>query len=382
MATGCRQDVDFYGSEAPVSPTVFELFRKAHDLSPDEAWVVATNKSFSLMGGSKLRDFGDPYAANVVLPKQLLIDTIKEAVGTGAGPVGDRLALAERMMSALDEGYEGFGWRVHESGRALDNDLKATLAKSLLDYFNDPTMPTSGDELTYFMSKEIMTRFAPSLLLVNFWDIDIAHYGAFSLYLDAIRRTDRLVAVLWRHAQSLPEYRDRTTLLVVPELGRTRQSIQDLQPRLFQLVRPLRHTLLERRIVLAQTLVQESRLQQVAHAQPHLGGTQRLRQEVARSGRQGTAPRVRCVIARRDQDRQVGTRRLAAQNPVDEIEPVQPPHPQVHDHDIGIDLLEAIQRFHGVRYRDQLAVPLRLEDMAQKLQVRWLVVHEQNARAR
>ncbi len=220
MATGCRQEVDFYGSEAPVTPTIFELFRKAHALPPGEAWVVATNKSFSLMGGSKLRDFGDPYAANVVLPKQLLIDTIKEAVGAGAGPVGNRLALAERMMSALDEGYEGFGWRVHESGRALDSNLRATLAKSLLDYFNDPTMPTSGDELTFFMSKEIMTRFAPSLMLVNFWDIDIAHYGAFSLYIDAIRRTDRLVADLWRHAQSLPEYRDRTTMLVVPELGR------------------------------------------------------------------------------------------------------------------------------------------------------------------
>ena len=32
------------------------------------------------------------------------------------------------------------------------------------------------------MTKEIMNRFAPSLLLVNFWDIDIAHYGAYSLY--------------------------------------------------------------------------------------------------------------------------------------------------------------------------------------------------------
>ena len=81
-------------------------------------------------------------------------------------------------------------------------------------------MPTSGDELTFFMTKEIMNRFAPSLLVVNFWDIDIAHYGAYSLYLEAIRRTDRLVHELWQHVQSLPAYRDRTTLLVVPELGR------------------------------------------------------------------------------------------------------------------------------------------------------------------
>ena len=65
-----------------------------------------------------------------------------------------------------------------------------------------------------------MNRLAPSLLVVNFWDIDIAHYGACSLYLEAIRRTDRLVHELWQHVQSLPQYRDRTTLIVVPEMGR------------------------------------------------------------------------------------------------------------------------------------------------------------------
>jgi hypothetical protein len=221
LVTGSRQNVDAYGSEAPGTPTIFELFRKEHALRPEEAWVVATNKSFGLMGGSKLRSFGDPYSANVVLPKQLLIKTITSAVSTDAGPgVEDRQALAERMMLALDEGYEGFGWKVFESGRALGADLKKSLAKSLLDYFNDPTVPTSGDELTFFMTKEIMNRLAPSLLVVNFWDIDIAHYGAYSLYLEAIRRTDRLVHELWLHAQSSPQYRDRTTLLVVPELGR------------------------------------------------------------------------------------------------------------------------------------------------------------------
>jgi hypothetical protein len=221
LVTGCRQDVDAYGSEAPVTPTIFELLRKEHGLPPEEAWVIATNKSFGLMGGSKLRAFGDPYSANVVLPKQLLIETIKSAVSTDAGPgVEDRQMLAERMIMALDEGYEGFGWRVFEAGRGMRADLKASLAKSLLDYFNDPMVPTSGDELTFFMTKEIMNRLAPSLLVVNFWDIDIAHYGAYSLYLEAIRRTDRLVHELWQHVQTLDAYRDRTTLLVVPELGR------------------------------------------------------------------------------------------------------------------------------------------------------------------
>ncbi len=57
-------------------------------------------------------------------------------------------------------------------------------------------------------------------MVVNFWDLDLAHFGAYSLYLEAIRRTDRLVHGLWQHAQSLPAYRERTVLIVVPELGR------------------------------------------------------------------------------------------------------------------------------------------------------------------
>src|SRR5258706_92367 len=221
LVTGCLQSVDAYGGEAPTTPTVFECFRKQRGLAPEEAWVVASNKSFGLLGGSKLRDYGDPWSANVILPKQFLVETIKSAVSTAAGPgVEDRQALAERMVSALDEGYEGFGWRVFESWLALAKDLKTTLARSLLEYFDDPMVPTSGDELTFFMTKEIMSRLAPSLLVVNFWDVDIAHYGAYSLHLEAIRRTDRLVHGLWQHAQSLPQYRERTTLIVAPEMGR------------------------------------------------------------------------------------------------------------------------------------------------------------------
>jgi hypothetical protein len=221
LITGNWQYVDSFGSEPPSTPTLFELFRKQRKLPAEETWAIATNKSFSLIGGSKLRDFGDPVAANVILPKQLLLEAIKTAVSTQKGPgVEDRQTFLHQMLSALDEGYESYGWQVYERTHQVDRALKESLAKSLLDYFNDPSVPSSGDELTFFMAKEVMNRFAPSLLLLNFWDIDIAHYGSYSLYLQAIQRTDRLVYELWQHVQSSPLYRDRTTLLVIPEVGR------------------------------------------------------------------------------------------------------------------------------------------------------------------
>lgn len=221
LITGNWQNVNSFGSEPPDTPTIFEYLRKERKLPPEETWVIATNKSFSLIGASNVRDYGNRYAANVILPKQLLLDAIQQAVSTDKGPgVENREAFAKQMMSALEEGYESYGWKVYESGNKLGSEVKRSLEKSLLDYFNDPMVPSSGDELTFFMAKEVMDRFAPSLMLVNFWDIDIAHYGSYSLYLQAIERTDRLVWELWQHVQASPEFKARTTMFVIPEIGR------------------------------------------------------------------------------------------------------------------------------------------------------------------
>ena len=156
------------------------------------------------------------------LPRTFLVNTLVELIKwpTFFEPEKAYFRALLDQLTALDEGYENYGWQVYERSHQLDRALREGLSKSLLDYFNDPSVPSSGDELTFFMAKEVMNRFAPSLLLVNFWDIDIAHYGSYSLYLQAIQRTDRLVYELWQHVQSLPLYRDRTTLLVIPEVGR------------------------------------------------------------------------------------------------------------------------------------------------------------------
>jgi arylsulfatase A-like enzyme len=51
-------------------------------------------------------------------------------------------------------------------------------------------------------------------------DIDVAHSGAYSLYIEGIRRTDRLCAELWKTIQSEPEYAGNTTLFILPDFGR------------------------------------------------------------------------------------------------------------------------------------------------------------------
>lgn len=221
IVTGNWQRVDDFGFEAPGSATLFEQYRKGMKAGPLDAWVIATNKSFAAMGASGARDYGLPFGANVVLPKQLLLEAINDIVKKPASAdLSDRGAVQQRLETILQEGYEGVGWTIFKGGRQMDRHVRTTLTRALGEFINGPEAPTSGDELTFFITREVMREFAPRLLLVNFWDMDVAHWGSYSLYLQAITKTDRLTGMLWDEVQENPKYKDQTTVLVLPELGR------------------------------------------------------------------------------------------------------------------------------------------------------------------
>jgi hypothetical protein len=221
IITGNWQRVDDFGFQPPASPTLFEYFRKQTGAGPMDAWVVATNKSFSTIGAGADRDWGPRYGANVVLPKQLLLEAVGEVVKKKPEMgVASRENVLRQLESLLNEGYEGVGWTIFKAGRQLNDMVRNTLTRGLVEYIHGPESPTSGDELTFFITREVMREFAPRLLLVNFWDMDVAHWGSYSLYLQAITRTDRLTGMLWGEVQSNPRYKDKTTFLVLPELGR------------------------------------------------------------------------------------------------------------------------------------------------------------------
>jgi hypothetical protein len=221
ILTGNWQRVDDFGFQPPSTPTIFEYYRKQTGAGPTDAWAIATNKSFSLIGSGADRSLGQPYGANVVLPKQLLLEAVEGVVkkNSGAG-VANRENVLQHLETILSEGYEGVGWTIFKAGGQLDRTVRDTLTHALVEYINGPEAPSSGDELTFFIAREVMREFSPRLMLVNFWDMDVAHWGSYSLYLQAITKTDRLTGMLWEEIQSNPSYKDRTTMLVLPELGR------------------------------------------------------------------------------------------------------------------------------------------------------------------
>jgi hypothetical protein len=221
IVSGNWQRVDDFGFQPPAGPTIFEFYRKQARTNAMDAWVIATNKSFATMGSGADRDHGLPFGANVVLPKQLLIEAVQHVVRKKVSQgVADRENVQRQLENILSEGYEGVGWTIFKADRQLDSKVRETLTHAMVEYINGPEAPASGDELTYFITREVMREFAPRLILVNFWDMDVAHWGSYSLYLQAITRTDRLTGMLWDEVQANPKYRDKTTMLVLPELGR------------------------------------------------------------------------------------------------------------------------------------------------------------------
>jgi hypothetical protein len=223
ILTGNWQRLDDWGETSPVNPTLFEYLRKRMRLSQDNAWLISSNKALtSRIGASSMRDFGPRYGANVIFPKQLLINAVIRAASQGHPEhSADRAAMQLELEAILQhaDNYDGLGWSVSGNEPVLDLSMQSSMQKAIEDLVRT-NAPVTGDEFTFLVSSEVMRRFAPSLLVMTFSDVEVAHFGSYSMHLAGIRTMDRLVYELWNLVQSLPSYSGRTTLFVLPEFGR------------------------------------------------------------------------------------------------------------------------------------------------------------------
>jgi len=206
LATGVYETINNFASLPPESPTVFEYFRKELKRPASDAWVVAPSNGFNRIGESNYRSFGPGSGAQVILPKYLL-----SAATSGTADYGH----------LLRDSYENPLYAPELSGNTFELAQMENLLKlSLQDFKSHARTLSSPDELSLYLVHQLMKQLAPSLLWVTMHDIDIAHAGAYSLYIQGIRRTDRLCAELWNTIQSEPEYAGKTTLFLLPDFGR------------------------------------------------------------------------------------------------------------------------------------------------------------------
>lgn len=207
LATGVYETLNNFSAVPPEHPTVFEYFRKDLNRPSSNAWVVAPSNGFNRIGESEYRSYGPGMGARVILPKHLL-----SAATSGNNGNYDHL---------LRDNYETPLYTPQIGGGEVElQQLDRILKLSVGDFAAHAKTLSSPDELSVYIAKRLMQQESPSLLWITMHDIDVAHSGAYSLYIDAIQRTDRLCAELWKAVQAEPEYAGNTTMFVLPDFGR------------------------------------------------------------------------------------------------------------------------------------------------------------------
>jgi hypothetical protein len=206
LATGAYETINNFASLPPENPTVFEYFRKDLKRPASDTWVVAPSNGFNRIGESSNRSYGPGLGAQVILPKHLL-----SAATSGSTD----------YAHLLRDNYETPLYAPQLGGGEFElRQLEMLLKLSVDDFRTHALTLSSPDELSVYIVRQLMRQVAPSLLWITLHDIDIAHAGAYSLYVEGIQRTDRLCGDLWKTIQSEPEYAGNTTMFILPDFGR------------------------------------------------------------------------------------------------------------------------------------------------------------------
>ncbi len=212
VLTGSWQHLDDWGRQAPSRPTLFEYVRTRLRLDPTETWAVSSNKQVT---GNLCP------SANVILTKQLLIEAIERIILSQdrGRRLGSQAVLAE-ITSLLQNDIDEIGGDLASPSTIRNPEFRRVLLSGIGNFLAGPDPPASGDEMTFFVACEVMRRVAPTVLVINFSDVEVAHNGTYSLHLAGLHRVDALCARLWEFIQQQPEYQGRTTVVFMPEFGR------------------------------------------------------------------------------------------------------------------------------------------------------------------
>jgi hypothetical protein len=208
LATGVYETFNNFAAVPPQNPTIFEYFRRDLKRPANDAWVVAPSNGFNRIGESNHRLYGPGLGAGVILPKHLLQAALPSKGTTD-------------YARLLRDNYETPFYTPELAGNELQmRQLDDILKLSVDDFVHHALSLASPDELSVYIAKQLMRQMAPSLLWITLHDIDIAHSGAYSLYIDGIQRSDRLCADIWQTIEADPEYKGKTTMFILPDFGR------------------------------------------------------------------------------------------------------------------------------------------------------------------
>jgi hypothetical protein len=232
-------------------PTIFELHRRATNAPATDAWYISQVGGFyRALIASDHANYGAKYAgiylqppgamqplASIVTSGKRDINLTAQNPGLPAipsDPAED--AAAARLTKLLDGNSPAFAPTdptVHlatEDNERIQSHLAEIYADTTYDaYFPksfgiglrkpDGDIDATPDAQTIYHAERVLSKFKPSVMAITLLDVDVCH-SDFNGYLRAQQLADALVNHLWNHIQSVPELRDSTTMIVLPEHGR------------------------------------------------------------------------------------------------------------------------------------------------------------------
>lgn len=90
-----------------------------------------------------------------------------------------------------------------------------------LQYLAPRPLDVRPDVLTYMAAREYVKTALPRVLYIAFDETDdYAHSGQYDQYLKSAHAQDAMIADLWQLMQTMPQYRDKTALLITTDHGR------------------------------------------------------------------------------------------------------------------------------------------------------------------
>ena len=218
MMTGHWEWADLDWEKPLAHPTMFEIYRRITGASDLKAWAFVYASILAKATESSASGFGPGFAANVVTPPTIPREAaermdrlLREAAAAGSNEAQSAAAGACASLARSASGISLAGLRSDAARQLIAHQYAA---------WKKGTGSTSHDAFLADGALACMKEHAPDVLAVCFGEIDCAHYGAWSRYVEAIVRTDALTGRLWQAVQTLDEYRDRTLMLILPDHGR------------------------------------------------------------------------------------------------------------------------------------------------------------------
>jgi hypothetical protein len=124
----------------------------------------------------------------------------------------DAIFNEPRAKFIVSSGFDSV--KIKNSNFDLLNDMQMKSPQLL----GDGVRP---DHLTYFFAREYIKQYKPKVLYIGFDETDdYAHGGRYDHYLNLANMTDKWIEDLWTMLQSMPEYKNKTTLLITTDHGR------------------------------------------------------------------------------------------------------------------------------------------------------------------